>query len=87
VWLTGPGAQDAQKAILHRDHPRVREAIDVQDRHTPRLWAIPDVVGTGVGVGPDGLPVIKVFTKRAGVQGIPARLGSLPFLRLLIKKS
>ena len=39
---------------------------------------IPDVVGTGVGIGLDGLPVIKVFTKRAGVRGIPEWLESIP---------
>lgn len=78
VWPTAPEAQDAQKAILHRDHPLVREAIDVQHRHTPRLWNIPEVMGTGVGVGPDGLPMIKVFTKKAGVSGIPEELESIP---------
>jgi hypothetical protein len=78
VWPTAPGAQGAEKAILNRHHPLVQEAIGVQDRHTPGLWTIPDVMGTGVGVGPDGLPVIKVFTRRAGVQGIPQWLEAIP---------
>jgi hypothetical protein len=39
---------------------------------------IPDVVGTGVGIGSDGLPVIKVFTARHGVKGIPEWLESTP---------
>jgi hypothetical protein len=39
---------------------------------------IPDVVGTGVGIGPDGLPAIKVFTGRHGVKGIPEWLESTP---------
>ncbi len=39
---------------------------------------IPDVVGTGVGIGPDGLPAIKVFTKMHGVKGIPEWLESTP---------
>jgi hypothetical protein len=78
VWPTAPGAQNAEKAILNRHHPLVQEAIGVQDRHTPGLWTIPDVMGTGVGVGPDGLPVIKVFTRRAGVQGIPQWLEAIP---------
>lgn len=39
---------------------------------------IPDVVGTGVGIGPDGLPAIKVFTARHGVKGIPEWLESTP---------
>jgi hypothetical protein len=39
---------------------------------------IPDVVGTGVGIGPDGLPAIKIFTTRHGVPGIPEWLESTP---------
>ena len=71
-------AQGAQKAFLHRHDPRVQEAIAVQHRHIGHLMGNPDVVGTGVGIGPDGLPAIKVFTKRHGVQGIPDWLESIP---------
>ena len=71
-------AQGSEKAILHRHHPLVQEAIDVQHRHLHWLMRIPDVVGTGVGIGPDGLPVIKVFTTRHGVKGIPEWLESTP---------
>jgi hypothetical protein len=71
-------AQGSDKAILHRHHPLVREAIDVQHRHLNWLMRIPDVVGTGVGIGPDGLPAIKVFTKMHGVKGIPEWLESFP---------
>jgi hypothetical protein len=39
---------------------------------------IPDVVGTGVGIGLDGLPAIKVFTARHGVKGVPEWLDSTP---------
>jgi hypothetical protein len=71
-------AQGSEKGILHRHHPLVREAIDVQHRHLNWLMRIPDVVGTGVGIGPDGLPAIKVFTKMHGVKGIPEWLESTP---------
>jgi len=71
-------AQGSGRAILHRDHPLVREAIEVQHRHMGSLMRIPDVVGTGVGIGPDGLPAIKVFTARHGVPGIPEWLESIP---------
>jgi PKD repeat protein len=71
-------AQGSEKAILHRHHPLVQEAIGVQHRHLTWLMRIPDVVGTGVGIGPDGLPVIKVFTARHGVRGIPEWLESIP---------
>jgi hypothetical protein len=71
-------AQGSEKAILHRHHPLVQEAIGVQHRHLNWLMRIPDVVGTGVGIGPDGLPAIKVFTAKHGVKGIPEWLESFP---------
>jgi hypothetical protein len=71
-------AQGSEKGVLHRHNPLVQEAIGVQHRHHNWLMRIPDVVGTGVGVGPDGLPVIKVFTKAYGVKGIPEWLESTP---------
>jgi len=71
-------AQGSEKAVLHRHHPLVHEAIGVQHRYLNWLMRIPDVVGTGVGIGPDGLPAIKVFTKMHGVKGIPEWLESTP---------
>jgi hypothetical protein len=71
-------AQGSEKGNLHRHHPLVREAIDVLYRHRDRLMRIPDVVGTGVGIGSDGLPVIKVFTARHDVRGIPEWLELTP---------
>ena len=71
-------AQGSEKGILHRHDPLVREAIEVQHRHLGNLMRIPDVVGTGVGIGPDGLPAIKVFTARHGVPGIPEMLEFIP---------
>ena len=71
-------AQGSEKAILDRHHALVGEAIDVHHRHMGSLMRIPDVIGTGVGVGPDRLPAIKVFTARHGVPGIPEWLESTP---------
>jgi hypothetical protein len=80
VFLSPPlaDAQGSEKGILHRHHPLVQEAIGVHHRHHNWLMRIPDVVGTGVGIGPDGLPAIKVFTARHGVKGIPEWLESTP---------
>ncbi len=50
----------------------------VQDRHTPDLLRIDGVVGTGTGVDANGKPVIKVFTKRAGVTRIPTAVEGVP---------
>jgi hypothetical protein len=71
-------AQGFQKGLLHRYDPLVQEAIEVQHRHLGNLMRIPDVVGTGIGIGPDGLPAIKVFAARHGVRGIPEWLESVP---------
>ncbi len=70
--VTGP---NRQVSLLQQD---LRPAIHVQERHTDRLMAIPGVVGTGVGLTEAGEPVIKVFTARAGVPGLPERLDGLP---------
>jgi hypothetical protein len=52
--------------------------IAAQERHTDRLMAIPDVVGTAVGLTADGQPAVKVYTKAAGVAGIPDSLEGVP---------
>ena len=71
-------AQGSEKGILRIHHPLVREAIDVLHRHRGNLMRIPEVVGTGVGIGADRLPAIKVFTTKHGVPGIPEWLESTP---------
>lgn len=62
----GPSLTGPQGALAH--------AIAVQEQHTDRLMGVVDVVGTAVGLASDGEPVIKVYTRIAGVPGIPASL-------------
>jgi hypothetical protein len=71
-------AQNTQRAVQHTHDALIRAASEVQNRHIGTLMSIPGVVGTGVGIGPDGLPIIRVFTTRAGVPGIPDWLESIP---------
>jgi hypothetical protein len=78
LWPSVVQAQGSEKGILQRHHQLVRDAIDVQHRNLNWLMNLSDVVGTGVGIGSDGLPAIKVFTARHGVPGIPERLESTP---------
>jgi len=54
---------------------RVRE---VQERHTDRLMAIEGVEGTAVGLDENDRPVVKVFTARPAVAGIPRTLEGVP---------
>jgi hypothetical protein len=70
-----PVAAAAQPRVNARAFGR---AMQVQNRHTERLMAIPGVVGTATGVDPAGQPVVKVFLERRGIRGIPARLEGLP---------
>jgi hypothetical protein len=58
----------------------IERAIAVQNQHTSALMTIPDVVGTAVGLGTDGTPVVMVLTKGPGAQGIPGRLDGVPVI-------
>nr|NIT03453.1 hypothetical protein [Candidatus Saccharibacteria bacterium] len=46
----------------------------VQERHTDHLMAIKDVEGTAIGLDENDELVVKVFTARPGVRGIPKEL-------------
>ena len=57
-------------------------AIGAQEAHTDRLLNIQGVVGTAVGLGADGKPVILILTEAAGVAGPPR---SLDGVRVVVK--
>jgi PKD repeat protein len=72
-------AANSQASIAAtRNTERFRNAVGVQNRHTERLKRIPGVVGIGTGIGADGHPVIRIFTRRAGIPGIPESLDGVP---------
>jgi PKD repeat protein len=58
--------------------PGLARALAAQERHTRALMVNPDVVGTAVGLGPDGKAVVKIFLARPGVAGLPSRLDDVP---------
>ena len=58
--------------------PGLARAIAAQEAHTDRLLASPGVMGTAVGLGADGRPVVKIYTESAGVPGLPHRLDGVP---------
>lgn len=53
---------------------RFRGAMAVHKRNVRRLMEISGVVASGVGRAPDGEPVVRVFTERPSVRGIPEML-------------
>ena len=81
IWVgcsrdqTGPTSPSGPDIILQ---DVLRPAMAVQERHTGRLLSIPGVVGTAVGLSRDGRAVIRVFTSRPGVAGLPQALEGLP---------
>jgi hypothetical protein len=68
----GHGPEVAAHSQQWRD--RFRAALATHRLRAPGLMRNRDVVGSAVGVGPDGEPAIRVFTARHGVTGIPAVL-------------
>jgi PKD repeat protein len=60
--------------------PGLKRAIEVQEAHTDSLLTIPGVVGTAVGLGADGEPVVKIYTESANVAGLPKKLDGIPVL-------
>lgn len=53
-------------------------ALAAQTRHTAALMRIPGVVGTAVGLTPDGRAAVRIFLSAAGVPGLPAALDDVP---------
>ncbi len=54
--------------------PGLERAIAAQEKHNSQLLATQGVVGTAVGLTAKGKPVVKVFTEKAGVTGLPESL-------------
>ena len=77
-WMADP-AKDGPP--FHENHPGIRAAIAVQDRHTRRLIAIPEVVGTAVGLTETGQPAVLIFLKGTPPPGLlPENLEGVPVL-------
>ena len=53
-------------------------AIRAANRHTARLMANPNIVGTGVGLNEEGEPAVRVFLLHDRVRGIPSELDGVP---------
>lgn len=60
------------------DPHSVGRAITAQEHHTDALLNIPSVVGTAVGLGQDGQPVVKIYVEKKGVANLPNQLDGVP---------
>jgi len=60
------------------DPPGLARAIEAQERHTNDLLGIQGVVGTAVGLGANGQAVVKIYTEKSGVAGLPRSLNGVP---------
>lgn len=75
--LTGPTERPQFNVQAGQD---VAAAIAAQQRHAPALMRIPGVVGTAVGLLPNGRAAVRVFLENAEVRGLPSALDGVPVL-------
>ena len=73
-----PPTTPVSRAHLRPDAAQVEAAIVVQERHTGELLKIPGVLGTAVGLMPNGTPAVRVLLASAGVGGIPSSFEGVP---------
>lgn len=77
VSPTSSGGASGDPIALSKSDSRIIAAMRVQEKHTARLMASRDVVGTAVGLDEAGEVVVKIYTAREGVAGLPATLDGM----------
>jgi hypothetical protein len=66
-------------AVLDKSNPQIQAVIAIQNRHTPQLFTLPEVVGTATGLSDDNSPAVLVFTRGELSHGkIPDQLDEVP---------
>src|SRR5207244_3768224 len=73
--LLGPSAATP---ALTRITPDFRAALAAQKRHTPALLRVPGIVGTAIGLAPDGKPTVRLLLAQPNVTGLPLVLDGAP---------
>lgn len=53
-------------------------ALSAMEAHSADLFSIPGVVGTAIGLAPNGQSVVKVYLSNQGILGVPAALDGVP---------
>ena len=86
VWFgcskepTAPTGELQQAAKPVSGPVGLERAMAVQNEHTPRLMAMPGVVGTATGLGSDGTPAVLVLTQAPDIGGISRNLDGIPVI-------
>jgi hypothetical protein len=73
-----PPSERVARPGLRPDAQLLQAALVAQGRHTDALLRIPGVVGTAVGLLPNGTPSVRLFLVSADVGGLPAVLDGVP---------
>ena len=81
--LLGPPSEPSARPGLRPDAQAVQAARVAQTRYTPELLRIPGVVGTAVGLLPNGAPAIQIFLASKDVGGLPPSLDGVPVAPLV----
>jgi len=72
---------------LTLDNPKIMSVIAVQNRHTSRLMAEPDVIGTATSIGDDGSPSVMILvTSQKAFDRAPRILDGVPVQVVLTDK-
>jgi hypothetical protein len=77
VSSTTSSSTSGQLVPLSKSDSRIIAAMSVQEKHTQRLMASSDVVGTAVGLDEAGEVVVKIYTVREGVANLPKTLDDM----------
>ena len=73
-----PPSSPVSRPRLRPDAAQVQAALVAQEHHTVELMKIPGVLGTAVGLAPDGAPAVQVFLASGDVGGLPSSLEGVP---------
>ncbi len=72
---TGPSLQPSLNVASAQD---IRAALAAQERYTQALMRIQGVVGTAVGLLPNGVAAVQIFLAQPNVAGLPSVLDGVP---------
>ena len=86
--LTAPGVESTQDdAGFVRDVQQFESVMRLQERETPRIMAMPEVVGTATGLNDRGEAVIQILTEKASPAGrLPKQIAGVEVIEVVTGK-